>query len=242
MNLYTPHAQRIISRIRLLPMAAQANHSQGAALLVALLLLLAMTAIGIVAIESTVQGMRNAGNYRVRRQAQMSSGGALGYVSNRIGNKAQVYWKNMEAQEREKRGLVGQNVGGYMVVEPGTYDEFKNNVPGETGLFLSEGGRASHESAYAFSDFRVIVRDPIEGPPSVADNVFCYKKVLFASSVTYVTRGDKCNTQAECTAVGSFCNKPTLDSEGVCVQLDAPGFSARSSNSAEALIGPVDCK
>lgn len=241
MSLHSTRAQRIISRIRLLPLAAQSNHNQGAALLIALLLTLALTAIGIVAIDSTVQGMRNAGNYRVRRQSQMASRSALGYVSNRIGSKAQVYWKNMDAQERSKRAAVGSKVGGYMVVDPETYT-FTGQVPGETGLFSSENGAASHESKYAFSDFRVIVRDPIEGPPAVADNVFCYKKVMFASSVTYMTQGTSCSTQADCTVNGSFCNKPTVDTDGVCVQWDSSGFSARSSNSSEALIGPIACQ
>lgn len=241
MRLHNTRAQRLISRLRMLPTAAATHHNRGAALLIALLLTLALTAIGIVAIDSTVQAMRNASNYRVRRQSQMASRAALGYVSNRIGNKAQVYWKNMEAQERNQRAVVGQYMGGHMLVDPDTYT-FAGQPANETGLFSSEDGLASHEAGYAFSDFRVIVRDPIEGPPAVADNVFCYKKVMFASAVTYITQGTTCTQQTDCITPGSFCNRESSNSPGVCVQWDSPGFSARSSNSAEALIGPVDCQ
>lgn len=217
------------------------HQERGAALLIALLLTLVLTAIGIVAIESTVRSMRGASNYRLRRQATMASQSAITYVSNRVGQKASVYWGEMNRQEYVST-LNGN--GGYIKLNPQTYqnpDAFDQIQTGETGLFSSNGAPRSHESQYRLSDYRVIIRDPIDGPPAVGNSKFCFKKVLFASQVTYVASGTVCQTNAGCGTDG-ICNQPEPGVDGVCIRWGDPTNAAWGASGVEALIGPIACE
>lgn len=221
--------------------ARQLQRPKGAALLIALMLTLVLTAIGMVAVQTTISGMRNASNYRLRRQAQMASTSALTFVSNRVGNKAAAYWRQV-ATEGSK--VDANQASGFMVITPNMYQtpESFDNVPvGETGLFSSDGAPRSHEAQLQIADYQVIIRDPIEGPPAEGnDNNFCYKKVFFASQTSYIGRGKACTTDAECMPSGSCVLG--LNNAGVCTEWNRPANAAWAANGTESLIGPIDCK
>lgn len=224
-----------------LRLSAALKRPKGAALLIALMLTLALTAIGMVAVQTTISGMRNASNYRLRRQAQMASTSALTFVSNRVGNKAAAYWRQVANQGSQ---LDVNQASGFMVITPDIYQtpESFDNVPaGETGLFSSDGAPRSHEAQLQIADYQVIIRDPIEGPPAEGnDNNFCYKKVFFASQTSYIGRGKSCNTDADCSPSGSCVLG--LNNTGVCTEWNRPANAAWAANGVESLIGPIDCK
>lgn len=226
--------------------ALATHHNQGAALLMVLLLTLVLTAVGIVAIESTVRSMQGAGNYRLRRQANIAAQSAVGYVSNRVGQKASVYWQEISHRaDRDSQGNPNRyESGGFMTIDPKTYqnpDAFDQILPGETGLFSSHGAPHSHEVQYALADYRVVIRDPIDGPPAVGNSQFCFKKVLFASQVTYVAQGKSCATNTDCEPNG-VCNKPASDVDGICITWGDPTNAAWAGSGVEALIGPISCQ
>lgn len=226
--------------------ALAAQHHQGAALLMVLLLTLVLTAVGIVAIESTVRSMQGASNYRLRRQANMAAHSAVGYVSNRVGQKASVYWQEISQRaDRDSQNNPNRyESGGFMTIDPQTYqnaEAFDQLLPGETGLFSSHGAPHSHEVQYALADYRVVIRDPIDGPPAVGNSKFCFKKVLFASQVTYVAQGQTCNNTSECPT-NSVCNKPADDAPGICITWGDPTNAAWAGSGVEALIGPISCQ
>ena len=231
----------LLTRTRQVRGVGIVNHRRGAALLLALLLTLALTAIGMVAIQTTISGMRNAGNYRMRRQAQMASQSALNYVSNRVGNKASVYWRQLANQATLSPE---PDAAGSMIITPQLYQtdlSFKNAPPGETGMFSSDGAPRSHESQLQISDYQAIIRDPIEGPPAEGnDNNFCYKKVLFAAQTSYIGRGKSCAVDTDCGPNGSCILG--LSGAGVCTEWGRPSNAAWSANAVEGLIGPIDCQ
>lgn len=222
-------------------LAQQRRRPKGAALLIALMLTLVLSAIGMVAIQSTISGMRNASNYRLRRQAQMASTAAVTYVSNRVGNKASAYWRELAENGRN----VNSNVSsGSMLITPEMYktDKSFENVPtGETGMFSSDGAPRSHEAQLQIADYQVIIRDPIEGPPSEGnDNNFCYKKVLFVSQTSYIGKGRTCVADADCGPEGSCVLG--INGGGVCTEWGKPANAAWAATGVEGLIGPIDCK
>lgn len=171
----------------------------------------------------------------------MASQAAVTYVSGRVGQKASVYWQEISLSSGTPRP--GEQ-GGYMKITPQTYqnpEAFDQILPGETGLFASNGAPHSHEAQYDLADYRVVIRDPIEGPPAVGNSKFCFKKVLFASQVTYVATGTVCSDNAGC-ATNSICNKPAPDADGVCITWGDPTNAAWAASGVEALIGPISCE
>ncbi len=202
------------------------DSERGAALLISLLLTLVLAALGIVAIQTGVRGMNQAGNYRMRKQAQLASEGAVLYVSGRVGDRATSYWSEIQrnrdilrrtspnvALNTEIDGYV--TVGRFMDAQNNQVDTYADTLDGEGTRLYSDQAMSSHEEQFDGASYRVILRDPIEGPPMAgSDGKFCYKKVMFVSEIVY--------------------GQPS--SEWI-----KPSQASRGSNSVEALIGPIEC-
>ncbi len=219
------------------------RHERGAALIAALMLSMVLSAIGVMSMQSTLRSMNQAGNYRLRRQAQVASDSAVQFVSQRVGNSAQVYWRFMQESQRSSDfGVSSASAresiqrGAFMVVDAQTYQQTGNllnsaSMNDETGLFSRDGGTVSHESGLSSQNafFQVMLRDPIEGPPAPGySSDYCFKKLTFFSKYVY-GEFNITNSQAveDVTSNSTEWSRPTL--------------SAMGRNGLESYIGPIEC-
>lgn len=195
---------------------------RGAALVAALMFVLVLTGLGLVAMQSTVRSLQVAGNFRMRKQAQAASDGGVMYVSTRAGARAAAYWQRIERAGTGPDAALSARtdavtLGGYAKLLPSDFN-LNTNSGNATGLFTSTAG-VSHESAVNGASFEAIVRDPVEGPPAPGySGKFCFKKVFFASRVTYGTN-------------------ELLNND----EWDRPVASAMGQTGVEGLIGPIEC-
>lgn len=231
------------------------RHERGAALIAALMLSMVLSAIGVMSLQSTLRSLNQSGNYRMRRQAQVASDSAVQFVSQRVGNSAQVYWRFMqETQRRDSFGVAGANAresidrGAFMVVDAQTYQQTGNLLNAasgtrETGLFSRDAATVSHEAGLTTKNafFQVMLRDPIEGPPAPGySQDYCFKKLTFFSKYVYGDfRPDGVAAGANSTfenPVGQVANVVSDSNEW-----SRPTLSAMGRNGLESYIGPIEC-
>lgn len=173
---------------------------RGSALILVLLILLALSAIGMVALRDVSRSVQHSGQFRVRTTAGIFSDGVAGFLSKRIGDKANHTWNKLQSFKGFDRNTMGTNwtsrkqietQGGYLKYQQkpgGTADEqdFSSLLPvsgSESGLFTD--GNSSHrsfESKEGGTEFRAVVRDPHDGIPLPGySDKMCFKKVTIAT-------------------------------------------------------------
>lgn len=216
---------------------------KGSALVLVTLLTLIMAALSIVALRNIARSTQQAAVYTSRQQAQMTSAAGSVVIARRVGDKANNVYNRMkqnlygEGTSTDGGGtsysdqglLAGQAVGAAAMdsrmdkIRAGAFamfsgDEFsgmqKNNA-GALRLMSPGGTTAPSFEDQRSTDFRVIVRDPIEAQPAEGfSDKWCFKKVTIATEATV---GD-------------------LDDDWQ----SANNF-ARSRNALDGMIGPVEC-
>ncbi len=205
-----------------------ANNERGAALIAALMLTLVLSALGFVAVKTTTRSMSQTSNYKIRSQAGVASESALLFTTDRVGQKPSQYWDFMRARAERQQGVTNSARddiarGAYMVVTRAQYTGTNNALmtpdgSNETGLFTtSNPTHGSMESANSaqHTEFRVILRDPIEGPPmegmqqnsGAGGGTLCHKKIALISEYRYNTStrsglSNTNNTWARASAAG----------------------------------------
>jgi Tfp pilus assembly protein PilX len=224
--------------------SAMRRHPRGAALMAALLMTLVLSGVGLVVMQSTMQSMKMSGNYKMRKQANAGAEAAVLYTSNMVGDQASTFWRGMESATQTATSNGGDFVanqaiigrGGAMIVS--NADQPSATVPvmkvfqgavtnGETGLFTDTAGNArsfeqktASGNATGNNTFRVVLRDPVEGPPAPGySGRFCFKKIYFASATQYGALNG---------AEATDWTKPPLT-------------IATARNGMEGFIGPIEC-
>lgn len=199
---------------------------RGAALVAVLLLTMVLSGIGMMAMQNTFDSMLLSGNFRLRKQAQETADAALTLVSVRAGDRPINYLSRMKADvelnRRAGADIRLQERGGTAVLTSADF-----GAGAETGLF-SDGdpAHASHESDQAMGNvqFRVILRDPSEGPPPTGnDGSFCTKKIFFGSSATHDALVQDAGQQSKSN-------------------WDRPARAANAMVGLEAWVGPIPCR
>jgi hypothetical protein len=205
---------------------------RGSALILVLLILLALSAIGMVALQDVSRSVEQSGHYRVRSTASMFADSVAQFMSKRLGDKAGSIWNAMQTFQKNEVTDATKSFaqrssevtrGAYIkyTQDPGTEKDFSSlldSQDGETGLFTGGGtGDRSFESLAEESKFSVVIRDPVDGipVPGYSDR-FCFKKVTVG-------------TRAQ---VGKFGN---------ATQMDQPRQVAVGQTVFEGLIGPLEC-
>lgn len=198
---------------------------RGAALILAMLVMLVLSGLGLIALYSVTDSVWQSGSYRARAQAQLFSDGVLTFALFRSGDQAPEELRKVSFQtEREfKLGDDAERFdslrrGGYHISTTAGDNSTQTNLTAlfENGFFAPDGtGTKSFEEAPGSpTAYRYIIRDPMEGPSVEGySRNFCFKKVSIASQAR----------------IGEF-------SQG-----DSRSVVALGSNLAEAWLGPVDC-
>jgi hypothetical protein len=203
------------------------QQARGSALILTMLILLVLSAIGMVALADVGRSVKQSGVYRVRAQAQNFSEAAAEYVVRDSGERADAYWNMME--RGQMNSLDGMAIGNRLATSrrgafvrldrdrdgTGHFNDLRADTDwGETGL-LTNGTKSSFEAREGASEFSVIIRDPLDGPPAPGySDRYCFKKVTIAS------RG--------------FVGEPDPEWTGA-------GMMAERRNAVETFIGPIEC-
>ncbi len=216
---------------------------KGSALVLVTLLTLIMAALAIVALRNVARSTQQAAVYTTRQQAHMVSSAGTTVVARRVGDKANNVYNRMQANlygagtSTDSGGtafndtglLSGQATGATAVgnrldtIRSGAYATFsgkefsglqKNNAG--TLRLMGPGGTASPSfEDQRQTDFRVIVRDPIEAQPAEGfSEDWCFKKVTIATEASV---GD---VDDDWQSANNF---------------------ARSRNALDGMIGPIKC-
>lgn len=205
------------------------GRARGSALILTMLILLVLTAIGMVALKDVARTVQQSGVYRVRTQSETFTEAVSEFVSMRAGDNAEGYWNKMESDFDDQLGgtssterLARNDLGAMMELSQDNASTGDLKVLGdstvETGLFYeSSVDKASFEQAPNEDThrFRVILRDPMDGIPVPGySDQYCFKKVTVATETT-VGEGDS--------------------------EWKKANMIASSQSGAEVLIGPLDC-
>ncbi|TXD35437.1 hypothetical protein FRC98_16615 [Lujinxingia vulgaris] len=209
-------------------MRLQANNQRGAALVVVLLVILVLTGLGMVALDSTTEGVWLSASHRSRAQATVFSDAVVQFGLYRAGARAPSYSEMLKARaeadlsslgsEDERVGAIRR--GGYQIFSPeenpgGGQATLRGVLPDGKLIDSASTGSLENDSTNPVS-FRFIVRDPLDGPPAPGySGEFCFKKVTIASEAIL---GDV----------------PEADT-------DRRRQRALGRHSTEAMIGPIDC-
>ncbi|QDG50766.1 hypothetical protein FIV42_08485 [Persicimonas caeni] len=200
---------------------------QGSALILTMLVLLVLTGLGMLAMRDTRASLQQSGAYRVRAQATGLAEAASGYTAYMAGKDASGFWAMMQSpQVTNLSQLSSANArqaearrGAYLHLKQkaGSGDKVFPNVTaitGETGL-LTNGSKKSFEARESSSQFEVVLRDPMDGPPAAGyGENYCFKKI------TVVSRG--------------LVGEPSHDWSG-------SGMVADKRTAIETYIGPIEC-
>lgn len=214
---------------------------RGSALILVMMILLVLSAVGMVALRDVSRTVQQAGAYRVQSQARTFSDSAAQYATKRAGDDAKSFWQMMTSSHVNDLSELGSGdrmgtarLGAYakLTQRPGDSTTKETDFPelhtttDETGLFYNDANSAAvsfetKENQAAADDsvkntsFTVVLRDPIDGIPAPGySSNYCFKKVTVASRAR----------------VGK------IDPEW-----EGSNMIAEERTVSEALIGPVEC-
>ena len=214
---------------------------RGSALILVMMILLVLSAVGMVALRDVSRTVQQAGAYRVRSQARTFSASAAEYATKRSGDDAKGFWQMMtkshvndlsELGSGDRMGTARMGAFVKLTQRPGDSTTKETGFPelntttDETGLFYNSANSAAvsfetKENQSAADDtekntsFTVVLRDPIDGIPAPGySSNYCFKKVTVASRAR----------------VGQ------TDPEW-----EGSNMVAETRTVSEALIGPIEC-
>lgn len=209
------------------------HHERGAALVVAILVMLVLSALGLVAMKSANESNWLAGTHRIGAQASSFSDSVTQYAILRSGLRASSLhallrrrvnselYADLEKDEDDRDGTSLLRRGGYRVFTPEVNAEdgkiSLHNELGQGRLLTSSAVKGVEDDKMLKPSFQYIVRDPIQGPraPGYGDQ-FCFTRVTIAAEATFA-HGDEVQRRAR------------------------RRLRAMRRHAADAFIGPVEC-
>lgn len=197
---------------------------RGSALIVVLLVLLALTALGMVAMRTVGQSLDRSGTYRLRASADDFSDAAARFFVNDAPRYAssltQVSQHAMRGQSYSNRNKLAARGGYIRLTQKRSGERDFSKLPSgnsESGLLTDgQSSRRSLESMNPDSNFEIIIRNPSHSisMPGYSED-FCFQKVTIASQAQlgdttggwdHVSRVGKGRTTAEGFVPLSDCN------------------------------------
>jgi hypothetical protein len=199
---------------------------RGAALVLAMLVMLVLSGLALVALYSVTDSVWQSGSYRARTQAELFSDGVLTFALYRAGEQApeelnkMSFFSQRELAEMDPADRAqALRRGGYHISTTGGDGSTKTNLSEvfSDGFFAPDvptGSKSLETAPGSPVAYRYIMRDPLDGRTAEGfSRNFCYKKVALASQAR----------------VGNFA------------QTDARSVVSMGSHLVETLLGPVDC-
>ncbi len=165
------------------------RNDRGAALIVAILVMLVLSAMGMVALKASMESTWTSASHRMASQASSFSDATVQYGMLRSGRSASSVYELIRRRAEFDMGQAGDDEaaelrrGGYVIYVTGEAED------GQVSLddFLYSGRLLETEDLQGMESeldvtYRFIVRDPIVGPPApgFGEN-YCFNRVTIAS-------------------------------------------------------------
>ena len=243
------------------PSARPARRSErGSALVVALMIVLALTALGLVGLRQTSFELRTSANARFSAQAYHVSNAAMFSFADRVGSNAQAYWSylsNLNAFRVEQAEANNQAVP----IDPYRYSATREDLFPDREFFVSPDGecqfndtdgdgRLDGENLYSnncvgFSseqntilDFAATISEPKDGPRAPGFSTsFCFKRFTFRSCGYVSTPALQAAGIDPCASLMD----PTVVPPQLPVNPENPAAVSARQHISYALVGPIDC-
>lgn len=200
---------------------SELTNPRGAALVLALLVMLVLSGLALVAMEATTTSSQLAGTHRLAVQTDSISNAINELGVLRSGRQAGQYYA--ELQDRFEPGNADEaRRGGFIIFSSSaTGDQVQLQVGADGGSFL-DGAYETVETDPAFeTDYRYIVRDATLGPRAEGfGDEFCFIRVTVGSDADVESTG----------------YDEAADADERLRQARALG-----RNVSQAMIGPIEC-
>jgi hypothetical protein len=162
---------------------------RGAALIIALLVMLVLSAMSMVALKASTESAWTSSTYRMTSQTGSFSDAVVQYGTFRSGMKAQSVYELIRRRADHEMinapgdGLAELRRGGFQIYVPGEAQDGQVSLAEilHNGRLL-EGATLEGLESELTVQYRYIVRDPIVGPPApgFGEN-YCFNRVTVAS-------------------------------------------------------------
>jgi hypothetical protein len=202
---------------------------RGAALVLALLVMLVLSGLGLVAMHSTSEGTSLAGMHRLQGQSKSLSDSINQLGVMRSGRQASALDAQMKRRVAIDAEPGAMRRGGYVIFttsfEEDPDDGFVGMGDGEIALQTQGGLFSRTDFVQTINEdnvtFRYIVRDPIMGPPVPGfSDEYCFIGV----------------------SVGSWANMDLGSTTDETARARARRAQALGRNISRAFIGPIECQ
>lgn len=171
------------------------GNERGAALIVAILVMLVLSAMGMVAVRASMESVWTSASHRMASQANSFSDATVQYGMMRSGRNAATVYEFLRRRSDFDMGQATNDDaaelrrGGYVIYIKGEAEDGQVSMDD----FLA-GGRLLESDVVTGLEseldvaFRFIVRDPIVGPPApgFGEN-YCFNRVTIASEAVVGT-------------------------------------------------------
>ncbi|MEL6179039.1 MAG: pilus assembly PilX N-terminal domain-containing protein [Myxococcota bacterium] len=233
------------------------DSERGSALVVALMIVLALTALGLVGLRQTSFELRTSANARFSAQAYQVSNAALLSFTDRVGSNAQAYWSYLSNLSNFRLEQAEANTE-EPPVDPYRYVVTKDDLYTASDVFfmasdacvfndtdgdgILDGSNLFDSTCVGFMteqnsqiNFVTTISEPRDGPraPGFSNN-FCFKRFTFRSCGYVSAPGlavDPCASLVD----------PTVAPPVLPLDPENPTSVATRQHVAYALVGPIDC-
>lgn len=171
---------------------------RGSALIIVLIVMLALTGLGLVAVRAVNNSLERSGTYRVRAEASDFSKGAARFALQRAHQNTEKFIRPLRRSGVDDMANAGSNTeltrqaqrGGYVHYVQTSADSNKRkfgDILGagsdrESGLFVPDSGDGSFESMSDESMFEIYVMNPsVSMPVPGYSDEYCFRKVTIAA-------------------------------------------------------------
>ena len=206
------------------------SSERGSALIIALLVILALTGMGLIGLKQSTTELRSSSNYRFTKQGLYTGHAAMAYTVNTVGRNPAAYAKLYEQiQTNLEAAGVNQAARVQITRATSTSDQMifgiKDTVDCTPSTWWSDPGCQGLEGLAGYlvtpsqlPSFRIDMLSPVDGPraPGFGQN-FCFQRFTFDGSAW----------------VGGL---PTG-----FVDAREPAGLVMTRARAQALVGPIDC-
>ncbi len=212
---------------------------RGSAVLVSLLVVLALTGLGLVGLKHTTFEIRQSGNARLQKQATYTSEAGMMIAMQKVGTNGETYWRYMNRLHRVQGVGVGAPANGNAAgdIQPEviigadgvpeliprgdkpSYRFHMEQFATARGLFGSGTDDFQHRQDVN-AGFDVVFSDPKDGPrPPGYSKDFCFKRFTF-------------------TSLGTISEPNAADR---VLNFREPQRNSQARHVAHALVGPMLC-
>ena len=191
---------------------------QGSALIIALLVIMALTGLGLVGLKHTIFELRQSNNHRYAKQAEYTSEGALMAGLQRFQSGGRAFDSGWTQFERKRQAEFGQAVAPlpYPLIDSAEFNALPDRF---FGSHTDNQSFEAQQNTDAVFTVQVSNIKPARNPPFGFDPSFCFNRYTVTATGTV---GEVAGTIAD-------------------LNMKNPQRGSTSTHVAHVLMGPIQC-